>query len=367
MNARSTIKGLVLLLVCVATLFPFPAEAGRPLVVFANPAAQGDVFFQPLTDFMQAAADDLGFELETYYGNRNHVIIDDNVQAIFKRDPLPDYVIAMNARGSGMTLLEKAKETGVKVAFINQGFLGEQRDLVGLPGEKYPNWLFEFLPDDTHAGWLLASTLIKTAKTGNMGSKIQITAISGHESSAASTLRERGLKKALAEHPSATLNQTVHAGWKREQARKLAGALLKRYPETDILWSASDLMALGICDAVRAAHATPGKDILIGGVDWADFALDMVEEGAFTATVGGHFMDGGWALVMLYDHIHGIRIPATSTSHFSVITADNVEQYRRHFGTNRWGEIDFRRFSRHLNPQLKQYDFGLEAVLRQLQ
>lgn len=358
-----------LILLGAMLLVPSMIHAGtKPLVVFSNPAAQDDPFFGLMTDFMQAAANDLGFDLVIYYGNRNHVIIDENIKTIFKGVPLPDYLVGMNARDSGKITLDMAEKHGVKTIFINQSFLGDDREAMGKPGEKYKQWLFEYLPDDSHAGHLLATTLI--AKAQELGLKddeglINMVAISGHEQSFASILRETGLKRATEAMPDVRLLQISHAGWKRDKARIQAKRLLERYPKTTILWSASDLMGLGIADGLRDSGKMPGKDVLIGGVDWANFALDMVADGEFTTTIGGHFMDGAWALVMLYDHINGVDVPASGKSTFSSITSENVEIFRKHFSNENWEQIDFRQFSKHLNPDMKEYDFNLDAILRQ--
>lgn len=350
-----------------------PASAGagtRPLVAFANPGAHDDVFFKPMTDFMRAAAEDLGFDLDVYYGDRNHVLIDENVQAIFNRNPLPDYVVGMNARGSGVNLLKLAEAAGIKTVFINQSFLDEEREMMGYPGDKFKNWLFEYLPDDVESGYLLAKTLIDRALalglTDDKG-VVRILAVSGHETSSASILRERGLRRAVAENPKARLLQVVHAGWKRDRARELAKGLLGRYPHATVFWSASDKMAMGICEGAREIGREPGRDFLTGGVDWASIALGMVESGDFAVTVGGHFMDGAWALVMLHDLINGAMLPKPKTSRFSAISADNIDSYLTHFGSGNWKKIDFSRFSKHANPQLEVYDFSLGAILRQVE
>ena len=76
-------------------------------------------------------------------------------------------------------------------------------------------------------------------------------------------------------------------------------------------------------------------------------------------------MDGGWALVMLYDLMNGITVPRMGHSRFSVLTQENVDEYSSKFGDNNWSQIDFRKFSKHLNPQIKEYKFNLEAILEQ--
>lgn len=365
---RRVLAGLLVLMIVGFT----PSVSGaaeKPYVIFANPAARGDVFFDLMTGFMAAAADDLGFELDVYYGDRNHIIIDENVKAIYSRERLPDYVIGMNARNSGQTMLDLAEQTGVPTVFINQSFLSEKRAEIGQPGERYKQWLFEYLPDDVHAGYLLAKKLILEAYEKGLVKKdgtIDMLAVNGKASSGATPLRAEGLKQALSEHPNVKLRQLVRADWMRDRARKQTKGLLERYPETTIIWSASDMMGLGVSEGIREFGKLPGRDILTGGIDWAALGFDLVGSGDFVTTVGGHFMDGAWALVMLYDHIQGIDFDRPKMSRFSAIFRDNYLEYQTHFGSSNWRQIDFTKFTKAHNPKLLKYDFGLDAMLRQV-
>lgn len=366
---ESTIRSLFfsVLVVCFSAACGHGADL--PRVVLLNPGAVGDPFFQPMTDFMQAAADDLGFELTVLNGGRNHVLIDEMTTRVFTLDPLPDYIVGMNARGSGKRLLAMAETNGVKTVIINQGFNESERDAVGYPGEKYASWLFEFTPDDTHAGYVLARSLIRSAlarRSDGQNETVKVVGVSGHKSSPASLLREQGLRRAVSEMPEAELMQVVHAEWKRGKAVSLAAGLLKRYPSATVIWAASDVMADGVLEAGLEAGRTAGRDLITGGVDWAEIGLSNVRSGACAVTVGGHFMDGGWALVMLYDMLNGVDVSRLSTSRFSMLTQENVEQYDTFLHGTGWERIDFTRFSRNANPSLKEYDFSIEAVLEQI-
>ena len=346
--------------------------AAQPLVAFLNPGGEGDPFFQPMTDFMQAAANDLGFELVVSYSDRSHAFVQyaEDVELLFRKERKPDYIIGMNPRGAGVELLEQAEEAGVDVILINQSFLGEARAKVGVPGEKYKHWIMEYVPDDVHSGYLLAKTLIREARDAGRFSRdgyIDVVALNGHKMSFASILRAQGLKQAIAEESIVRLRQLIHANWKKDRAHDLTLGLLERYPDVSVVWAASDVMAAGVVDAVKGAGKQPGKDVLTGGVDWAAIGLDNVRKGDCMATVGGHFMDGGWALVMLYDRIHGVDVPKMGRSKFSSLTRDNVDRYMTLFGEDGWEKIDFTRFSKHLNPKQKEYDFGLNALLEQVQ
>ncbi|WP_108651877.1 hypothetical protein [Dongshaea marina] len=71
-------------------------------------------------------------------------------------------------------------------------------------------------------------------------------------------------------------------------------------------------------------------------------------------------------MVMLYDYHHGkdfIDDPVKSRMY--PIDRSNVDKYIQIFGRQQWQQIDFRKFSKVLNPNIKQYDFGLDAVLAQ--
>lgn len=346
------------------------ASKDEPYVIFANPGGENDAFFMPVTEFMQAAADDLGVELKVIYTDREHSHVE-YAEGLEQecRVRKPDYIIGMNPRGAGQRLLETAQKAGVKTVVFNQGFLGKDRLQVGSPGSKYSQWAFEYLPDDVHSGYLLAKTLIEQAeKQGLHGpdGRIHVVGINGHHASPASILRQKGLEQAVAESPNATLLQIIHADWKRDKAHQITLGLLERHKNTAAIWAASDVMAAGVADAIRISGKQAGKDVLTGGVDWTPMGLEMVSEGPFSTTIGGHFMDGGWVMVMVYDQMHGVNIPRSGTSNFSSITADNVEMYRNAFGDGDWDQIDFRRFSKHLNPELKEYEFGLKAILKQI-
>ena len=83
----------------------------------------------------------------------------------------------------------------------------------------------------------------------------------------------------------------------------------KRYSNIDIVWAASDGMALGVMDAISSGHSKISREsILIGGVDWTPEAIRMIQQNHIDASVGGHFMQAAWALVKIYDHHHCMSV-----------------------------------------------------------
>lgn len=370
-NRMIKIKALSQLFTVLFTLFFVPillAKESNPSAIFLNPGAKGDAFFEMMSSFMQAAADDLEFDLEIVYCDRNHFKLRQEGERILNRSELPDYLILINEKNGVLLTLQEASHKGVKVVLINEGLKNEDRIELGGPGETLTNWILEYLPNDEQAGYLLAKSLIIEAINNNPTdnkSPINVVGISGNFNTNSSDFRTAGLKRALKEFPKVQLKQVVPAYWEKEKAIHVTNGLLGRYSDVNIIWAASDLMALGAAEAVSNTNFQPGTDILIGGIDWADLALDNIKNGTLTATVGGHFMDGGWAMVMLYDYHNGIPLPQPSyTSNFSVITKKNIHQFEQLFNQFDPNKIDFKKFSLKDNFSTSGYNFGLQQLLR---
>lgn len=346
-----------------------PLAAPPMSATFLNPGGRGDAFFGMMTGFMQAAADDLGVALEVVYCDRDHLKMQEEGRRILSRPELPQYLLLINEKNSAVELMKSASAKGVKVALINEGLQPENIDDFGPPGDRLANWVLEMLPDDNQAGYMLAKALIAAARQKGLDGAddhVHMVGLAGTFKTGSSSSRVAGLQRAVREDGRATLNQVVPAYWEEGRAAKLAPQLLSRYPQTTIIWAASDLMARGAYTSVMAPGTLPDR-VVTGGIDWAEFALPMVAAGRFAATVGGHFMDGGWALVMLYDQHHGVPLPESRyRTEFSLITADNVDEYLDNFSDHDWSAIDFRRFSKSYNPELTHYRFGLESVIEQL-
>ena len=141
------------------------------------------------------------------------------------------------------------------------------------------------------------------------------------------------------------------ANWSGALAREKTEVLLKRYPETVSIWSASDGMALGAIEAARNAGRVPGQDLLVGSVDWQPEALDKIRSGELLVSLGRHFMGGGLALLLLHDYHHGRDFDDMSPDYvfrykLEPATRDNIDQVQRIADPENWSSVDFRQFSR---------------------
>lgn len=332
-------------------------------VCFLDPGDDSDPFFGPMAAFMRRAASAFDIELEVLECHRDPATLRTQARALVERRDPPDYLLLVNEESLAVDVLPPADGRGIKVLLLNEGLMVPDQQVLGKPGERYKGWLGELVPDDRKAGHILAQTLIEAARASGMGrgGKIILGGIGGRFTSS-SLLRINGLRQAVTEANDVTLCEVVPANWEQERARVESARLLATHPGLTILWAASDQMALGAVEAIVAAGKAPGRDILVGGVDWAPFAFEKVRQRTFAATVGGHFLDGAWAIVLLYDLHHRPSLaPAAEKSQLAAVTRDNVDTYERL--VNSRIEIDFRRFSKVVNPGLTKYSFSIDAVL----
>ncbi len=339
----------------------------KPKAVFLSPSVETSQFFGPLTRFMKVAADNLDIELEVVYSMRSHIKMIQNGKDILSRQDLPDYLILVNERNVIPEILEEANKKGVRTILFNEGLIldDEKRFMSGQ--WKLNSFIGQILPNDYQSGKLLAEELFKQAITSHLQAddgKIHVIGINGARKTASPILRGQGLADAVLENKNIVLHQVVHAYWEQEKAKSMSVNLLRRYPNTSVIWTASDLMALGASQGIKETGKKSGVDILTGGIDWAPFVFDTIQTGALSASVGGHIFDGAWVMVMIYDHFKKvINSFQSEKTNFFVLTPTTVEKYRKITDERIWDQIDFKQFSKYENQNITSYNFGVGLIL----
>jgi ABC-type sugar transport system substrate-binding protein len=348
-------------------------QASTPIrVTFINPSGPDNPFWNEVTGFMRTVARDLDIQLEVRYANDNRYTGTNVALEALQSNPKPDCLIYIYQRMEGVKILRAAEAAKVHSFIFNTDIAPTERETVGKPREKFKYWIGHMLPDDIAAGRILALQLIEAAKANRKAGKdgrIYAVALSGGRDSSAGLDRSEGLRQALHAHPEVILQQEIPANWDRQRASSSfrTHALLKRYPKTSLVWAASDSMALGAVEGIEANERSAGVDVVTGGIDWTPDGILAVKAGKLAATLGGHFMDGGWALVLAHDFLRGIDFASSDTtirSMMQVVTQANVEEYLAPLALQQWETFDFRLFSKVYNRQLRQYDFSLNAVLK---
>jgi len=358
-------KVSLLLLLCFPILFSHSVFAVMPIkVTFISPTPQGNPFWDNVIAFMRASADDLAIDLTVIYNEAHHRTESiTNTSKSVDSESKPDVIIGVFHKRTAQSLLHLINRNQTFLYTINTGIPEKQKALIGMPRSTFKYWIGHSSPNDQKVGYLMAKELISKFENSHPNYRsLPILAISGTTDSTPSFDRNRGLRNALKEHPKVKLNQLVFTDWSQASAYKKSFGLLNRYPETKIIWAASDSIALGAIDAKG------DKKIITSGTDWTSSGITAVKNGKIISSYGGHFTEGGFALVMLYDFFHGIDFihdPGLKIeTDFSKIDSSNVDQYQTFFTDQNWQKIDFRRFSKKLTPSIRRYDFSWKAIYR---
>lgn len=371
---KGFLRKIILLFSIVVLFFPISGQGKEPIhVVFINPGQQGSQFWDSFVSFMQASAKDLEIDLSVVSSSGDHFHLLDLAKEVLTASKKPDYFISILMRNSSLQILQLAEKEKVPYFSLNTAVPKEDEDKIKQPREVFQYWIGQMVPDDYSAGYDLGELLITKAKEKGLwqeDGKFHLSAINGSRNASAATERVRGLEDALKKHPEVVYDQLVYTDWTEKMAYRKALGLLKRYPDTSIFWSAADVLAQGVIKAARIQGKKMGKDLVTGGVDWSENGIISVKLGEMEASFGGHFMEGAWALVLLYDYHHGKdfaeKIGTKIPTKMSSLTSKNLKSYLKYFRNQDWDQIDFKAFSLHHNPQQKEYRFNLESILEQV-
>jgi ABC-type sugar transport system substrate-binding protein len=338
-------------------------------VSFINPGKSDEDFWVNSGKFTQAAAKNLGINLEVLYAQRDRIYMVKLAEEISKRKIKPDFVFIVNEKLAAEQMLPILNSKKIKTFLIHADLTNDQKKVLGHPREKLKYWIATIIPDNANAGYLIAEEIFKTAKKKiNTNSSFNMIAIDGDKATPTSIERENGLKHFLNENKNINLKQTLSAEWSKDVAYEQTNVILDRYKNINMVWAANDPIALGVLKSAKEKGRNPGNDIFIGGLNWLKEAILEVKKGDLATTVGGHFMNGACALIVLYDYTHGIDLKKKNyelnIKIFNSINSRESDEFLNYLNESNWSKIDFKRFSKSLNSGMKSYDFNSKEILR---
>lgn len=336
-------------------------------MVFLNPGRTNEPFWVSYVQFMQAAARDLGMDLEVRYAERDLNRMLDQAREALQGEKRPDYLLFVNEQYAGPEILRLARGSGVKLFTVNSNLTPDQQTLTGGTRERYPDWIGSMVANDEEAGYLMARKMLELQEQRSPGQPFDVLAFSGVKQTPAAQLREQGLMRALAEFPNAHLRQLVYSEWARDRAYTQALQLLQRYPAVKVVWSANDEMAFGAMKAATELGYTPGKDVVFSALNNSKEVLHAYLDGKISALVSGHFTLGGWAMVLIHDYDAGLDFAKHGGKDrevrlFMLLDRDKAARLLHHFERQGF-ELDFRKFSLVGKKAAADYQFSLEPLI----
>lgn len=348
-------------------------SASATSVVFINPGKSTEAYWVSSAQAMKAAAQSLSIDLEVAFAERDHprmLVIAQEIAARPK-SKRPDYVIITNDYGLGPKMLSIFEGTGIRCFFAYSPPTVAEQVASGGPRQTHKHWIGSLQPHAADAGFLTAQALIakgRAARAHAADGKLHMLAIAGDRSTTVSIQRNDGMRRAVSEAGDVVLDQVIYSDWNRDKAAEQSDVLFERYPLARLVWAGSDQMAFGAMKTLEKRGGKPGQDTWFSGVNTSREAMEAVKSGRLTALAGGHFIVGAWALVMLYDHANGRDFTDEGLEldrpMFVLFDPRGADRFLARFGDDHYESIDFRKYSKVLNPSIKHYNFSFEQLMR---
>jgi PAS domain S-box-containing protein len=305
--------------------------------------------------YAKAAAANLGMELEVVDFRDDSALLLSEVERVSRKGV--SGIIFSAFQSTGEALLQITEKYRTPTFIINT----EISTVDFSPRTKYKYWLGKMTPDDVKTGTTLIQQLLSIAKTSGI-SKYHVLAIEGVPNQEASIQRRKGMES-YAKYTSEIESLTIVPGnWKRETASTLFKKYYKKNPDINVVWCANDIMALAVADTVKALGIN--KPIYIGGMNWDPPALEAIGENRLHASLGGHFIEGGWAVLLLHDYLKGEDFATESlsfTTTMPTITESNLPAFLFFLNLDPY-QVDFKNFSKIHNTGLLKYDMDLARM-----
>lgn len=344
-------------------LASFPVQALT--ILFINPTIAGQPHWDKAQMLVEKASQQLDINLllaRTHQKKRSNLY---TLLEVIKntKEPLDGVIFLATQWDDNHYVFSFLEDKKIPFITLENTINESDRKVLGRAGEKFEYWLAEKSFDDKKAGYLLAKELIKQA-SAKMEPPISIVAISGSRVEI-SDLRNEGLRQAVAETPQTTLAQLVFNNWEQEKSRVQTQKLMLRYPDTDIIWAASDNGGLGAHQSLLETGKNPGQDILIGGIDWHTEIFPLMKNGHYNVSIGGQVLAATAGLVHIYDYYNGVNkqilknMPNLKIDMVTIHDQQILEVMR----APDWGKVDFKKMSIKHNPEAASVGVGLLTLL----
>lgn len=320
------IRNLLLALAAPLLLGAGPASAAGDVptigVVVPTLAAQ---FWNNYIDFMKKGAGELGVELVVLNADNKP---DQMVKSLEDLVAQPvDGIIFTPYWATAARGLTLARDADIPV------ILTDSYPDFSPQTERFPNYRAFVGPSDQDAGRQMAEALFAAITPDADGRKV-IGVVNGTAGTSVAIDRRKGLEDGLKAHPEVVVAGEVDGNFVRDTSQTVFESLYQGHPDIQGVWAANGGTATGVMTALKNAGKQPGKDVFVVAMDLNPENVAAVKNGELLFDIGGHWLQGGFALVMLYDQIKGHPIPETGDNvklKLLPLSKDLVSQFEADF------------------------------------
>ena len=300
-SRRSAMRSLVALSAAALgarTIRP-AAAAARPTIGVVVPTLSAQ-FWNTYVSFIRKGADQLGVDLVVLNADNNPDQMTKSLEDLVAR-PVDGIIFTpyWDTAARGLTL---ARQANIPV------ILTDSYPPFPPQSKRFPNYLAFVGPSDEDAGRQMGEALFAAMKPDANGKKV-IGVVNGTAGTSVAIDRRKGLADALKNHPEVQIAGEVDGNFVRDTSQTVFESLYQGHPEIKGVWAANGGTATGVLTAIKNGGKTPGRDILVVAMDLNPENVVAVDKGELLFDIGGHWLQGGYALVMLYDALKGHPVP----------------------------------------------------------
>jgi len=329
------------------------------VVVFA-PSISKDDYWTNVFQFAKAVGSNLGIDITIVTdSNGNRLAFLNTIKVYLKGDNKPDAILFTPFRNTTVAILDLTEKYKIPAIIYNNRLPPKQRQLIGKPREKYDYYIGHVLTEDYELSKSLIRAMMGASKWSHDQAKLRLVGIGGYKQPVGTLERHNALIDTTKNLEKLTLLQLLYADWKAVPAKRKMTGLLNRHDQFDLVWCANDQMAFG----VRQALNESGRDSIIGAFNWTEDALNAIESGDIDYLAGGHFMDAGFAIVLLYDYFQGLDFYDDNEGSIyingAILDNSNIKVYKNFLLNQEWKNTDFKKLTKQHNEKGFSYDFSL--------
>lgn len=310
-------------------------------------------FWNSYVAFMQKGADELGVDLVVLNADNKPDQMIKGLEDLVAQGV--DGIIFTPYWATAVPGLTMARDANIPVIMTDSyADFGPQDPM-------FPNYLAFVGPSDRDAGRQMAEALFAAIEPAADGKKY-IAVVNGTAGTSVAIDRRAGLQDALDANPDVVVVGEVDGNFVRDTSQTVFESLWQGNPNIQGVWAANGGTATGVMAAITNGGKKPGEDIPVVAMDLNPENVDAVEKGELLFDIGGHWLQGGFALVMLYDHLNGHAIPADVANvklDLLPLTQDRVAQFRADFPDG-VPVYDFKARSKTYNPDAETAVFEMK-------
>ena len=303
------------------------------------------LFWKVAVDFALRGAQELGVELVVCDCQDKPELMEQHLKNLVTRKV--DGVLWVPYWGLGPKGLAITRDAGIPVIIVDAYLAGIQPQ-----SDTYPNYLAFIGPADETGAYEMAEYLLAQISPARDGKKY-VVALDGAEGAPTAFIRHKGLVRALKEHPEAVLLASKGCNYNFDQAAAAFFDMLVKFPQIQGVWAANDTMIRGAISAAKKARRKLGSDLFSVGMDLDLESIKAVANGDQSFDIGGHWLQAGYGVGLLYDYLQGFSIPKGHSIiklNMLPLTRDKTAQFEKDF-PNGLPVYDFKQKSRAYNPK----------------